>query len=180
MHYDQQLEVLSVQAAIIGNSFQPPLGIPSSDLGRKELIFSGQQGTVHRGSWKGQDVAIKRAKISSSADTQRLRSQVRQLLVLGQNDKICPLIAARLLPPGIIPDIPVLSISSSWVPARESLAWNVWLACNSSKFIVSVSSKTLDSEGILHLVIFRVFLPIKLWPKQQSKLELANDPCLYF
>ena len=89
-----------VQAAKLGNICSSPLCVPLETLSQDAVLQDGPQGLVSQGRWHDQKVAIKRAKITSSADMDRLKLQVRLLLLLGEHGRICPLIAARLLPPG--------------------------------------------------------------------------------
>ena len=90
----------ALQAAEVGNHLHTPLAVSLAELGMQTKLTSGQQSTVSRGTWKGQPVAVKKARITTSNDLERFRSEIRLLATLGQHANIVPLLAARALPPG--------------------------------------------------------------------------------
>jgi len=92
----------SVQAAEIGNDFMVPLGVASAELQFQASLYQGQQGSVMSGRWRERGVAIKKARIGSSADMERFRMEVRLLLLAGNHGNVVTLLAARALPPGLV------------------------------------------------------------------------------
>ncbi len=91
---------LHLQAAAIGNACDAPLGIAASELQLRDRLYQGQQGTVSSGRWRGQEVAVKKARIGTSADMERFRMEIRLLQLAGRHENVVPLLAARALPPG--------------------------------------------------------------------------------
>ena len=54
------------QAAHLGNQAEIPLGVPKADLQLDTLVYQGQQGSVSKGTYQGNPVAVKRARIGTS------------------------------------------------------------------------------------------------------------------
>ncbi len=54
------------QAAHLGNQATIPLGVSKADLQLGTLIYQGQQGSVSKGTYQGNPVAVKRARIGTS------------------------------------------------------------------------------------------------------------------
>lgn len=97
--------ILRWQAAETGNRFRLPLGVPLSDLHIGEKLHQGQQSSVHMGSWGGREAVVKKLRISTNADMERYRTELKLLIVLGKHQNLVPLLAARALPPGMFPKI---------------------------------------------------------------------------
>ena len=72
----------------------------ATDLQLGEDLHKGQQGSVRRGRWNGTDVAVKVARLGTSADLERVRKEVQLMAGLGAHNNVVPLLAARVLPPG--------------------------------------------------------------------------------
>lgn len=68
-----------------------PLGLTLAELNMAELIKSGTEGSVYRGTWHGQNVAVKKFKISTSDDLVRFRREL-QLLSEVQHPNITQLL----------------------------------------------------------------------------------------
>jgi hypothetical protein len=92
----------SLQASEVGNAFGVPLGVRSADLQFQDKLYQGQQGSVTSGRWRERGVAIKKARIGTSADMERFRTEIRLLLLAGMHGNVVPLLAARALPPGAL------------------------------------------------------------------------------
>ena len=74
----------------------------TADLDLQGKLYQGEQATVFRGIWHGQTVAVKKARIGTSADMERFKNEVKLLAMHGSHSNIVPLLAARLLPPGTL------------------------------------------------------------------------------
>lgn len=70
-------------------------------------LASGAEATVLYGSFCGQDVAVKRFKISQSDDLIRFRRELSILASLAGHPNIVPVVAARALPPDYLLVMPL-------------------------------------------------------------------------
>ena len=90
----------TAQAAMLGNTAEPPLGISSADLITKAEVSRGSQSVVYEGQYADQRVAIKKAKIGRSADLDNFKLEVLVMAKLRHVRSVVSLVAARLIPPG--------------------------------------------------------------------------------
>lgn len=72
----------------------------STQLQMGKKLYEGQQGSVHKGSWQGQEIAVKKARIGTTADMERFRTELKLMVAVGKHPNVMPLLAARALPPG--------------------------------------------------------------------------------
>lgn len=89
-----------LQAAHVGNSAEVQLGVDTQSVTLKDKISHGTQSTVYNGSYSGNDVAVKKAKISKSSDLDNFKLEIIIMADLRHVTNVISLLAARLLPPG--------------------------------------------------------------------------------
>ena len=87
----------------MGSQAAIPLALPKEDLSPlDDQLSSGGQSTVYRAAWRGQQVAVKKAKISAAQDLSSLKLEL--LMMAGMHHSgVLPLLAAHVLPPGVLP-----------------------------------------------------------------------------
>ena len=66
----------------------------------RDKISHGAQSTVSNGLYQGQAVAVKKAKVSRSADLDNFKLEIIIMAELRHVKNVVGLLAARLLPPG--------------------------------------------------------------------------------
>ena len=98
------------QAAEIGSTQTPSLAISHGDLQLEGEIASRATCSVVRGRYRGEYVAVKKAKIGSTRDLEFFRREVALLMRL-RHLNITALKGARLLPPGALI---LLSMWAKW------------------------------------------------------------------
>ena len=115
-HRLQRYKSCGTQAAQVGNQADVPLGLDARDLLTKSEISRGTQSIVYEGAYENRRVAIKKARISKSADLDNFKLEVVVMANLRHVSSVVSLVAARLIPPG------------------AGLAACMQLICNSSSF----------------------------------------------
>lgn len=95
------------QASAIGATATIPLNVQLDELSLLGELASGAEATVLYGSFGGQDVAVKRFKISQSDDLKRFRRELSILASLAGHPNIVPVVAARALPPDYLSVMPL-------------------------------------------------------------------------
>jgi hypothetical protein len=106
----------------VGNTAAVPLGLSLAELNLGALIKSGAEGSVFRGSWRGQEVAVKRFKIQTSDDLVRYRREL-QVLAIAQHPNIARLLGERALatPPARSPHAPAALQAALALPSSRAL-----------------------------------------------------------
>jgi serine/threonine protein kinase len=92
---------------VIGSTATIPLSVQLDELSLLGELASGAEATVLYGSFCGQDVAVKRFKISQSDDLIRFRRELSILASLAGHPNIVPVVAARALPPDYLLVMPL-------------------------------------------------------------------------
>ncbi|CAL8468340.1 g7880 [Coccomyxa elongata] len=87
-----------LKAAKLGNSASIPLGVAKADLHISDTLYNGQQGSVLRGMFQNEDVAVKKARISTAQDLDNFRKEV-SLMSRVAHPNVVRLLAAHVLPP---------------------------------------------------------------------------------
>ena len=91
-----------VQAAKVGRQAAIPLALPKGDLSPlDDQLSSGGQSTVYRAAWRGQQVAVKKAKITTAQDLSNLKLELLMMAEM-HHSGVLPLLAAHVLPPGAL------------------------------------------------------------------------------
>ena len=92
-----------MQAAKVGRQAAIPLALPKGDLSPLDAqLSSGGQSTVYRAAWRGQQVAVKKAKISTAQDLSNLKLELLMMAEM-HHSGVLQLLAAHVLPPGALP-----------------------------------------------------------------------------
>ena len=99
-HRVQRYKFCGTQAAHVGNQADVPLGLDARDLLTKSEISRGTQSIVYEGAYDDRRVAIKKARISKSADLDSFKLEVVVMANLRHVSSVVSLVAARLIPPG--------------------------------------------------------------------------------
>lgn len=112
-------------------------------------LASGAEATVLYGSFGGQDVAVKRFKISQSDDLKRFRRELSILASLAGHPNIVPVVAARALPPDYLLVMPLAATTlhhklyqMGWRPSTVEL---LQLALQASEGLAAV-----HAAGLVH------------------------------
>lgn len=90
----------TLQAAQVGNSAEVQLGVSTQAVQMHDKISHGAQSTLFNGLYQAQAVAVKKAKISKSADLDNFKLEIIIMAELRHVKNVVGLLAARLLPPG--------------------------------------------------------------------------------
>lgn len=118
------------EARAIGShpSLPVPLVVASTCLEVGEQVSEGSEGTVHRGQLSGTPVAVKRPRISRTADLERFRNELRALSKLN-HPGVVKLLTAHVVPPSYCMVLPWYRTSlerelhvSGWRPGWRQVA----------------------------------------------------------
>ena len=86
----------------MGRQAARPLALPKGDLSPLDVqLSSGGQSTVYRAAWRGQQVAVKKAKITTAQDLSNLKLELLMTAEM-HHSGVLPLLAAHVLPPGAL------------------------------------------------------------------------------
>lgn len=90
-----------LQATKLGNSAGVPLGLARTAFSSSAVLASRPSCIVRKAEYQGRPVAVKQAKIGTARDLEYFRKEVFLLCQLA-HPNITALLAARLLPPGVL------------------------------------------------------------------------------
>lgn len=140
---------LHTQASAIGATAAVPLNVQLDELSLLGELASGAEATVLYGSFDGQDVAVKRFKISQSDDLKRFRRELSILASLEGHPNIVPVVAARALPPDYLLVMPLAATTvhaklyqMGWRPSQVEL---LQLALQAAEGLAAV-----HAAGLVH------------------------------
>ncbi|KXZ48955.1 hypothetical protein GPECTOR_24g245 [Gonium pectorale] len=129
------------------------LAVPDALLAMMSAIRSklsaGTESTVFRGKWRGQDVAVKKLRIATSADLDRFRSELAILASLS-HPAVVPLLGARSLPPDYLLVLP-LANGGTLRTALYERGWRPgWRAVLDVARQVASGLAHVHAAGVLH------------------------------
>ena len=96
-HRLQRYKSCGTQAAQVGNQADVPLGLDARDLLTKSEISRGTQSIVYEGAYENRRVAIKKARISKSADLDNFKLEVVVMANLRHVSSVVSLVACMQL-----------------------------------------------------------------------------------
>jgi serine/threonine protein kinase len=132
-------------------------------------LASGAEATVLYGSFGGDDVAVKRFKISQSDDLKRFRRELSILARLAGHPHIVPVVAARALPPDYLLVMPLaaatLHAKLYQIGWRPSTAEVLQLALQAAEGLTAV-----HAAGLVH----RDLKPSNMLVTDEGQLWLSD------
>ncbi|KAG2493753.1 hypothetical protein HYH03_007975 [Edaphochlamys debaryana] len=137
------------QARLIGERCVMPLSITAGELAMSGKLSQGAESTVFRGTWRGQPVAVKKARIATSADLDRFR---RELAILHRihHPSVIPLLGARALPPDYLLVLP-LAAGGSLRSALHEAGWRpAWSQVVGMALQMAAGMEAVHAAGVLH------------------------------
>ncbi|KAG2437968.1 hypothetical protein HXX76_005583 [Chlamydomonas incerta] len=138
-----------MQARAIGEQCEVPLSVTAADLALAGKISEGAESTVFRGTWRGQAVAVKKARISASADLDRFKTELAILARL-QHPAVVPLLGARCLPPDYMLVLP-LAECGNLRDALHERGWRPsWTQLLGLARQVAAGMQHVHGAGVLH------------------------------
>ncbi|MEW5300300.1 MAG: hypothetical protein WDW36_003240 [Sanguina aurantia] len=119
-----------------------------AELSLGSKISEGAESVVYLGRWGGQEVAIKKARIGTSADLERFRSEL-QLMAGFSHPNVLPLLAARSLPPDYLLVLPLMPSTCKSLIYEAAYA-PVWQTVLRIARGVASGMVHVHSSGVLH------------------------------
>ncbi|GFR48621.1 hypothetical protein Agub_g10535, partial [Astrephomene gubernaculifera] len=169
------------EARGIGDRCVVPLSVTAMELGMSGKLSEGSESTVYRGTWRGRQVAVKKVRISTSADLDRFRCEVALLAELGGHPAVLPLLAARALPPDYLMVLP-LAPGGTVRQALYDRGWRPsWRQLLGLAHRIAAGMEHLHAAGVLHRDIKPANLlllenPPTAGRQQQSRQQSQQDP----
>ncbi|PNH05269.1 Protein kinase and PP2C-like domain-containing protein [Tetrabaena socialis] len=137
------------QARGIGERCVIPLSLTSVDLAMGAKLCEGAESIVYRGTWAGHPVAIKKFRITSSADLDRFKSELTILSSLN-HPAVVPLLGARAMPPDYMLVLP-LAGGGNLRNALHERGWRPsWSQLLGMAAQMAAGMQHIHSIGVLH------------------------------
>eukprot|EP00891_Asterochloris_glomerata_P003383 jgi/Astpho2/3383/e_gw1.00054.24.1_t len=138
-----------VQAAKVGRQAAIPLALPKGDLSPlDDQLSSGGQSTVYRAAWRGQQVAVKKAKITTAQDLSNLKLELLMMAEM-HHSGVLPLLAAHVLPPDYLMVFPLMQ--QNLAEAIHTQGWRPgWPEVLSLGCLLAAALAAVHAAGILH------------------------------
>ncbi|KAG2450587.1 hypothetical protein HYH02_004427 [Chlamydomonas schloesseri] len=138
-----------MQARAIGEQCEVPLSLTAAELAMADKLSEGAESTVFRGSWRGQAVAVKKARIAASADLDRFKAELAILARL-RHPAVVPLLGARCLPPDYMLVLP-LAACGNLRDALHERGWRPsWTQLLGLARQVAAGMQHVHGAGVLH------------------------------